>query len=163
MHTFGMHSGERIKKARDAAKLSQEKLGDICGVTRNAVSLWETNDEERRTYPDSSRWGLISAATGFCVEWLMYGTGPERPGVTKFVTLTPIEKAMVDAYRQAARRELPKNGASDTGMIGDTTLEMIKSTPGLRVERRMHERRQGAAPIAIERRRRERRQKKEGA
>jgi transcriptional regulator with XRE-family HTH domain len=36
--------GSRLRKKREAKGISQSALGDHCGVSRNAVSLWESND-----------------------------------------------------------------------------------------------------------------------
>lgn len=36
------HIRDRIKAARQHAKLSQEKLGELIGVSKSAVSNWET-------------------------------------------------------------------------------------------------------------------------
>jgi putative transcriptional regulator len=36
--------GQNIKRGRGLLRLTQAQLGDLCGVTRNAVSLWESGD-----------------------------------------------------------------------------------------------------------------------
>lgn len=40
--------GERIKKYRDILGISQERLGRMLGVSREAVSQWENNETEPR-------------------------------------------------------------------------------------------------------------------
>lgn len=44
--------GEKIRDAREAANLSQEEVAKACGVTREAVSAWESGDSR----PRASRW-----------------------------------------------------------------------------------------------------------
>ena len=38
--------GDRLKKLRIEKNLSQDELGKICGVAKNTVSYWETNNTE---------------------------------------------------------------------------------------------------------------------
>ena len=38
-----MNLGDHIQQARKKAQLSQEKLGDMVGVTRQTISNWELN------------------------------------------------------------------------------------------------------------------------
>ena len=42
----GMNLGQRIKKARKEKGLTQEKLGELLGVTKGAVNNWERNSDE---------------------------------------------------------------------------------------------------------------------
>ena len=64
---------KRIKAARTSAKLSQMQIGDACKpkISRNAVSLWETNDEERRTKPKYDNLLTVVQMTGVPIEWLL--------------------------------------------------------------------------------------------
>lgn len=36
--------GDNIKRGRELLQLTQSALAEQCGVTRNAVSLWESGD-----------------------------------------------------------------------------------------------------------------------
>lgn len=38
--------GNRIKRAREQAGLTQDKLADLIGVSREAIARWETGDTE---------------------------------------------------------------------------------------------------------------------
>jgi transcriptional regulator with XRE-family HTH domain len=46
LYRLGMTIGERIKKARLDKGLSLEKLGDLLGVTRQAVNQWEKGESD---------------------------------------------------------------------------------------------------------------------
>lgn len=52
------HLGERLRELREEAKLSQAKLADLVGVSRNAVSQWESGE----TQPSSRRLASIAKA-----------------------------------------------------------------------------------------------------
>lgn len=61
---------EKIKEARTGAGLTQEQIGAACGgITRNAVSLWETEDEEKRTSPPVDKLQILAAITGRPMAW----------------------------------------------------------------------------------------------
>ena len=44
-----MALGERIKKCRQNAKMSQEKVAELVGVSRQAVTKWEANQSTPNT------------------------------------------------------------------------------------------------------------------
>ncbi len=48
--------GKRIKKARNKKKISQESLGELLSITRQAISKWENG----KSVPDISIWRKIS-------------------------------------------------------------------------------------------------------
>ena len=66
---------QRIKTAREFAKLTQDQLGDFCGVSRNAVSQWESPLERNGTVPKLSRLQKIAARTGVSLDWLLTERG----------------------------------------------------------------------------------------
>lgn len=68
---MGSHIRDRIKAARQHAKLSQEKLGEMIGVSKSAVSMWETANPEKYTKPTISNLKLISQITGAPTDWLL--------------------------------------------------------------------------------------------
>lgn len=65
------HIRDRIKAARQHAKLSQEKLGELIGVSKSAVSNWETYNPDKFSYPTYENLRLISLHTGAPISWLM--------------------------------------------------------------------------------------------
>jgi transcriptional regulator with XRE-family HTH domain len=64
--------GDRIRRARRAAKLSQTALAERVGVTASAVAQWEHPDG---TSPVLSRLQAIATATAVSFEWLATGRG----------------------------------------------------------------------------------------
>jgi transcriptional regulator with XRE-family HTH domain len=72
--------GDRIRVAREAAGISQEDIGSRLGVSRAAVSQWETKEAK----PGIARLQQIGAILGATLEWLVAGdgTGPSSIPVT---------------------------------------------------------------------------------
>ena len=84
-----MTLGERIALARKQAGLSQEQLGDKLGVSRQAVSKWESD----QTNPDVAYVARMCRLLGVSSDWLLLGEesarleAPERcPGCQAIVS-----------------------------------------------------------------------------
>lgn len=60
---------ERIKEARSRLGWSQAKLAEQLGVTRNAVSLWETG----HSAPSVARLASLSKMANVSLDWLLLG------------------------------------------------------------------------------------------
>lgn len=71
-----MKLGDRIFKSRTEKKLSQSKLGKLVGVTRNAVSLWESNTSS----PTPERLRELAVILDKDSDWL--ATGRRRHSLT---------------------------------------------------------------------------------
>ncbi|WP_022949550.1 XRE family transcriptional regulator [Methylohalobius crimeensis] len=69
--------GERIKQARAAKGISQQALGNAVGVSRAAVSQWESGDS-KGLKPENLL--AVSKTLGVTVEWLVHGHGLMKPG-----------------------------------------------------------------------------------
>lgn len=69
LHTFG----DRLRDARERARLSQETIGALFDppVTRNTVSNWE-ND---KNMPESDRLPILARAVHRSIDYLMTGRG----------------------------------------------------------------------------------------
>jgi phage repressor protein C with HTH and peptisase S24 domain len=63
--------GKRIAYARDQAGLTQTALGKQLGLTRSAVSQWESEDTE----PSAENLRAIAVATNVNYDWLATGRG----------------------------------------------------------------------------------------
>lgn len=66
-----MSLGERIAQARKAAGLTQQQVGDHFGITRNAVSLWESDENA----PTAARIEDLAALLQVSYAWLGSGQG----------------------------------------------------------------------------------------
>lgn len=66
---------EKILYSRKRAGLSQEALADIVGVSRQAVSKWETGE----TLPETAKLAALASALGVSVDWLLSDSEPEEP------------------------------------------------------------------------------------
>lgn len=62
-----MASGQRLRDLREAAGLSQAKLAEMTGVTRNAVSQWEAGE----TQPSSGRLSRLAKALRVPIDDIM--------------------------------------------------------------------------------------------
>lgn len=71
-----MRLGETILKNRQARGLSQEKLAELVGVSRQAVSKWEVGD----AIPDTDKLIPLARALGITVDELL-GNVPEEEEV----------------------------------------------------------------------------------
>lgn len=65
------HIRERIKAARKHAGLTQEKLGELIGITKSAVSMWETSNPKKYTRPTLENLKELSKLTGAPLNWLL--------------------------------------------------------------------------------------------
>lgn len=78
-----MNLAEKILYCRKKAGLSQEALAEKLGVSRQAVSKWETGD----TVPELSKLVLLAKAFDVTTDWLLSESEPEtetppKPEVT---------------------------------------------------------------------------------
>lgn len=62
-----MNLGNNIFKLRKKLQLSQEKLGEIVGVTRQTISNWELNE----TIPDAKQLIALSKALQISIDVLV--------------------------------------------------------------------------------------------
>lgn len=70
--------GDRLRKAREEAGLSQAELAVRIGISRNTVGNHEIGVGERG--PQRVVLLAWAAATGVPVEWLQTGAAPSDPG-----------------------------------------------------------------------------------
>lgn len=71
LHTHSMDTlGKRIRYARETlAGVTQAAIARQFGITRNAVSAWESD----KTIPATPKLRKIAEITGVSVQWLIYG------------------------------------------------------------------------------------------
>jgi transcriptional regulator with XRE-family HTH domain len=68
--------GSRIKHARLAAKLTQRQLAKPCGVTRSAISQWETGTVQGI---DATALNAAAKALGVSLDWILFGKSDAVP------------------------------------------------------------------------------------
>jgi transcriptional regulator with XRE-family HTH domain len=61
--------GDRLRRARIAADLTQDQLGFAVGMTKQAVAAWENG----RSYPGFDKWPRLRAALGISLDDLICG------------------------------------------------------------------------------------------
>lgn len=100
----------RIRRARRIAGLSQQALADALGVTRSAVSNWESDSGVR---PATNRLAVLAQALHVGFEWIATGRGEmrvcaeprDRPDVDHGAVVDcPHELQLLQAYRRAPAR-----------------------------------------------------------
>lgn len=119
--------GERLKKAREDAGLSQDDLSKKTGVTQGSISSAELG--KRKPRPATVR--KLAAALGVEPEWLM-GEGPEEGPDTETVLLAMIEG------REARLREAIGNDEINMEMAisaDDLYRDVLGVVPMLRMGR----------------------------
>lgn len=68
--------GSRIKRARNALRLTQNELADAAGVSRSAVALWE---KELGSEPGAEKIPKLAAILECTQEWLLTGIEAKSP------------------------------------------------------------------------------------
>lgn len=80
-----MELNERIAAVRKAAGLTQEQLGELVGVTRQAVSKWESG----QTVPDAVTMGRLCLALHVSADYVLLGKEPEEAGTGQPAPVQP--------------------------------------------------------------------------
>lgn len=80
-----MELNERIATVRKAAGLTQEQLGELVGVTRQAVSKWESG----QTVPDAITMGRLCLALHVSADYVLLGKEPEEAGTGQPAPMQP--------------------------------------------------------------------------
>lgn len=113
-----MAINENIRKLRQQKRLSQEALGEILGVSGQAVSKWEQN----LTSPDISLLPALAGCFGVTIDSLFRDTAARRyPGYgserNELVNLYTAESGTEKEFRQAAEAlgEVILNGKASCG------------------------------------------------
>lgn len=90
----------RIRKARQASRLTQAELAGRIGVKRSAVTQWE---QAAGTTPNIRHLIEIAEYTGVHLEWLAIGRGPERiaTGGGESAEASPPESQPLDEQERA--------------------------------------------------------------
>lgn len=80
-----MEWNDRLSTVRKAAGLTQEQLGELVGVTRQAVSKWES----AQAVPDALVIAAICRALHVSADYILLGEKPEEDGTEEPMPLFP--------------------------------------------------------------------------
>lgn len=80
-----MELNDRIAAVRKAAGLTQEQLGELVGVSRQAVSKWEAG----QTVPDAVTMAVLCEALHVSADYVLLGKEPENNGAASPVYTMP--------------------------------------------------------------------------
>ena len=97
-----MKLGETILKKRQERGLSQEKLAELIGVSRQAVSKWEVGD----AIPDTDKLIPLAKALGITVDELL-GNAPEEEEIQEDVSNPPVSGEYMYAQVQPGPERKP--------------------------------------------------------
>ena len=78
-----MELKDRIASVRKAAGLTQEQLGELVGVTRQAVSKWESG----QTVPDALTVAKLCEALHVSADYVLLGKEPEKEAAVESYVL----------------------------------------------------------------------------
>lgn len=109
-----MSIGGRIRQLRQHYRLSQEAFGDLCSVTKGAVSQWESDE----TIPDTQKILMLREKLEFSCDWVLFGLGYSPDALSK-----PIAKLV------AVAEKLPDDAVVYLTRQGDNLAELIEHTP----------------------------------
>lgn len=113
-----MELNERILEARKKANLTQQRLASLTGVTKAAVSAWESG----KAIPRRGAIEAISKATQVSVEWLLVG---EKAKGEEGVSFTPNGQVIAD-IDFPAKKTIPIYGQAVAGVNGEFAFNGIK-------------------------------------
>ncbi|MEP6604960.1 MAG: helix-turn-helix transcriptional regulator [Nitrosospira sp.] len=106
--------GPRLVQLRRRYKLSQSKLGEFCGVTKAAVSQWETGISA----PEIKKLIELRSKLTFSLDWLIAGEGEPIP-VSLEVMADPAERRQ-DNRRRASRRDRRQHQRREGSSLSNT-------------------------------------------
>jgi transcriptional regulator with XRE-family HTH domain len=100
MEVYVMNIGLRIKEYRIIRRLSQNDLGQLIGVSKQAVSMYERGER----LPDASTLVSLSKALNVDVDTLLgnISNGEQKRNPAEEHSLSDGEKAMIDLFRSAS-------------------------------------------------------------
>lgn len=97
-----MALGERIKECRQNAKLSQEKVAELVGVSRQAVTKWEAN----QTAPNTENLFKLAEIFGTTVDMmLLEDESPKQSSAEQIYYLYKMEETKKAEQRNAQRKK----------------------------------------------------------
>lgn len=103
-----MSMGARLAQAWRGQNLTQEQLAEQLGVTRQAVSRWESD----AAYPETDKIVRMAALLGVSCDYLL-NSGAEEAGSGGSVPPSPVTRLL----RQAVGRKVRLESYEDDGVV----------------------------------------------
>lgn len=106
-----MDTGERIKQARKRLELTQEAFGKLAGVSKAAVSQWESG----RTKPERDALLSLKRKRGISPEWITSGKGEmfDTDNGADAIDLTPAWELLTQEQRQEFAKQIKAQAESN--------------------------------------------------
>lgn len=114
-----MTLGERLLMCRKERGWSQRELGKRLGVTRNAVSLWESDESE----PENHRLKKAAVLFDTSYEWLATGRGNREGTLTPIVGLRLIGDIAAGVWREVSESQEMEFKRVPVAPVDDYPLE----------------------------------------
>ena len=125
---MNMTFGEKLKKARQDAKMSQEELATKISVSRSAIAKWETD----KGMPDVANLKAIAFALNVSIDYLLDdGTKLELSVVREPVDLSKYKKGIKKSKKDRFIREKYPNAEIMTLMAEEKRTKGEKIVDGL--------------------------------
>lgn len=97
---------QRLRTVRKHLHISGEKLGAQLGVSKSAVSQWESPNPKIRTTPDLSRLQALSALYDVPLDWLLDDSSDLQREWWSDEEEAPLEPAAAPAHRIPSMAEV---------------------------------------------------------
>jgi len=120
LYAQDMSIGARLRQLRTANKLSGEKLGELCGVSKGMVSQWESD----LTTPPTDRLIELHKHIDFSFDWLLNGESKANTYATSDPKLVAIMRAL------EPRAEYVKDAAVSAVLTTCELAERAKANGG---------------------------------
>ena len=144
LHNACVTLGERIREARQNARLTQEQLAHLCGVRRASVSQWESE----RSHPSRKNLLQIARVTSTSTDWLLAeGAEPSRvadsapriyaadPALVALWEALPstAQSHLLELLRDLLPREPAKSPAVDTSILAEAiqAIDEVSENQGI--------------------------------
>lgn len=135
LYLSDMSIGARIiclRKAHKPKKLSQEALGELCDVSKSAVSQWESGATE----PDIKTLVKLRSKIAFSLDWLLTGEGE----IGAVYGADPVIDHVVDAMRHMGKEDAARLAAiSDTFKLSQAKPNIAQQPKRFNGEHRQRE------------------------
>lgn len=112
-----MNMGPRLIELRRKYKLNQSQLGEMCGVSKAAVSQWETGVST----PEIKKLLIIRSKLAFSFDWLITGEGEINGGLDLDITHAAMERRQrTRRDSRYDRRQMDRRGTPDRRRAKDS-------------------------------------------